>query len=82
MGMFSSPKPPTVTAPPRQADRTKAQMEALAYAEMQRRMRQSSGRDSMFITTKPQKPGGGNTVRELGQRAQQAQMPTKVLLGQ
>jgi hypothetical protein len=52
MGMFPGQAPPTPASPPKRADTTKAELDALAYAEIQRRIRQSSGRQSTFLTTR------------------------------
>jgi len=49
MGAPTVPKP--LVAPP-PADTTKAQLNALAYAETQRRLRKSQGRQGSFLTTK------------------------------
>lgn len=51
--LFGTPKVPTPAAAPRinSADATKAQLKALAYAEVERRIRQTQGRKGQFRTT-------------------------------
>jgi hypothetical protein len=68
---MGAPQIPTPTPPPSSArpDRARAQMRALAFAETERRLRQSSGRRSTFLTG----PAGtratsSNNPNFLGQR--------------
>lgn len=48
--MGASPKVPDPIRPPPAPDKTKAQLNALAYAETQRRLLASSGRKSLILT--------------------------------
>jgi len=47
---MGAPQAPTPLAAPRAVDTKKAELNALAYAEVQRRIRQSQGRGGQFIT--------------------------------
>jgi len=58
MGTPTAPRP--VSAPP-PADPTKAMLNAIAYAETEKKLRASSGRKSTFLTA----PSGSHTL--LGQ---------------
>jgi len=61
MGAPSIPRP---LAAPKPADTTRAQLSALAFAETQRRLRQSQGRKSQFVTTgKASAPGRVQPLR-------------------
>lgn len=47
---MGAPKPPRPVRPPKPADTAKAELNALAYADMEKRLRRSTGRKSMFHT--------------------------------
>lgn len=59
---MGAPKPPRPVRPPSPTDTSKAQMNALAFAETERKIRRGSGRRSMFLTGDS---GGGKSL--LGQ---------------
>lgn len=49
--MCTAKMPAAPSAPPQSADTTKAMMNALAYAETEKKIRASSGRKGSFMTT-------------------------------
>ena len=59
---MGGPNPPKPLRPPAPPDTEKAQINALAYAELERRIRASQGRTGQFLTRnsvpgpQPQKP--------------------------
>lgn len=50
--MGAPPRPPRPLKPPQAPDVTKAQINALAYAETERRLRRTSGRAGSFLTSR------------------------------
>jgi len=59
MGFLSSGKPPKPLPQPAPADTNKAMLNALAYAEVERKMRRTSGRAGNFL---PMQPTGKNLL--------------------
>jgi len=55
MGEFTT-KPPKPKKPPAPADTMKAELQALAYADIERRIRRTSGRSGSFM--RPPSTGG------------------------
>lgn len=49
-GIFKGPNVPDVIKPPRPPDEEKARLDALAYAETQRRLKRTSGRQGSILT--------------------------------
>lgn len=58
MGMLPSGQPPTPTKAPKPTDPSKAMMNALAYAQTERRLRQGSGAAGSFKV----QPGQGRSL--------------------
>jgi hypothetical protein len=69
MGGSSPPKP---GKPPPPVDETKAILNAIAYANTQKKLRSSQGRKSTFLTSTPTPSAASPSVGA----------PTKTLLGQ
>jgi hypothetical protein len=65
---MGGPKPPKPLKPPPPPDLAKAQINSLAYAELERRIKASSGRGGSFITRSPGGSAGQNQFKTfLGQ---------------
>jgi hypothetical protein len=60
--MGAPSKPPSVMAAPPPPDTTKAMLDAYQYANTQRMIRKSAGRQGSFSTGSTFTPGGKNTL--------------------